>query len=631
MENIRLNFCALANQDITFKVYRSLVDNGSLTKIDDDYRTKLPSKDDEWPLYDISLKPKAGYESFEYHYSINPSFSEDFLFKLLMEKISSDWKECKYLFPENSKYKEIRFITASQKKGCTQIIVHPYYLKTERKLGFLFQHHFALSADEKFDRQTQILSYSLDNSGRPNVFIYRDKEAVIQEFITKKFEPFLNNNSLQIEGSFLNLPAKELAQKSYKVGKNQQSQSQFIGIKNSGPFLPVIESVQYLFLFSEKTRSLARDVYLGLTGKLFPGQFSGLFDLFSLPINKEIVNHHVIEVFDQKHLDDFGVQIDELKRQHSESKIMLIAILPKGFKGVEGIFDAYGYLKLLALKHGIYCQFVTEDTFFKKDQLKWSISNIALQIFSKLGGKPWLVKPAKNNCLILGLGSAHEEVEGEIKKFVAYTVCLDSSGDFKYIKPLSSSRDQNEYIRNLALSLEEILRAELDAHYTSFVLHLPSKIKREEIDAIKDVVKKIRNDNSCEVIVVKINTRHRFYGFGNHNTRVPYESSLIQLSQNQFLLWAEGRQHGKEVLHRVSEPLLIDFLEPPKSSESKFECLQDILNLTGANWRGFNSKAQPISILYSKLIADFMKEFSHLDECKDFSVLRAVSVAPWFL
>lgn len=630
MENIKLNFFALANQDDTFKVYRSLINNGSSTKIEGDYRTKLPSNG-EWFVYDISLNPKVSYETFECQYSINPIFSEYYLFNLLMEKISLGWTGCKYELSGNSKYKEIRFITDSQKKGCTQIIVHPYYLKIERKLGFLFQHHFALSADETFDRQTQILSYSLDNSGRPNVFIYRDKEAVIQEFITKQFEPFLNNSSLQIESSFLNLPAKELAKKSYKVGKNQYSQSQFIGIKNSGPFRPVIESVQYLFLFSEKTRSLARDVYLGLTGKLFPGQFSGLSDLFSLPINKDIVNHHVIDIFDQQHLDDFGVQLDKLKQQHSESKIMLIAILPKGFKGVEGVFDAYGYLKFLALKHGIYCQVVTEDTFFKKDQLKWSISNIALQIFSKLGGTPWLVKPAKNNCLILGLGSAHEEVEGKIKKFVAYTVCLDSSGDFKYIRPLSSSQDQNEYIRNLALNLENILRSELDAHYTSFVLHLPSKIKREEIDTIKDVVNKIRNDNSCEVIVVKINTWHRFYGFGNHNTRVPYESSLIQLSPNQFLLWAEGLQHGKEVLHRVSEPLFIDFLESPKSLESKFECLQDILNLTGANWRGFNSKAQPISILYSKLIADFMKEFSHLDECKDFSVLRAESVAPWFL
>jgi len=630
MENIKLNFFALTNQDDTFKVYRSLVNNGSMTKIESDYRAKLPFND-EWLLYDISLKPKSGYESFECRYSVNSIFSEYFIFNILIEKINSDWKECKYILSENSKYKEIRFITDSQKKGCTQIIVHPYYLKSERKIGFLFQHHFALSTNEKFDRQTQILSYSLDNSGRPNVFIYRDKEAVIQEFITKKFKPFLNNSSLQIESYFLNIPVKELSQKSYKVGKNQYSLSQFVGIKNSGPFRPVIESVQYLFLFSEKTRSLARDVYLGLTGKLFPGQFSGLSDFFSLSINKDIVNHHIVEIFDQTHLDNFCAQIDELKQQHPESKIMLIAALPRGFKGVEGVFDAYGYIKFIALKQGIYCQFVTEDSFFKKDQLKWSISNIALQIFSKLGGKPWLVKPAKNNCLILGLGSAHEEVEGKTKKHVAYTVCLDSSGDFKYIRPLSSSQDQNEYIKNLALSLEDILRSELDAHYTSFVLHLPSKIKREEINTIKNVVNKIRNDNSCEVIVVKINTWHRFYGFGNHNTRVPYESSLIQLSSNQFLLWTEGLQHGKEVLRRVSEPLFIDFIEPPKSMESKIECLQDILNLTGANWRGFNSKAQPISILYSKLIADFMKEFSHLEECKNFSVLRTESVAPWFL
>jgi hypothetical protein len=113
---------------------------------------------------------------------------------------------------------------------------------------------------------------------------------------------------------------------------------------------------------------------------------------------------------------------------------------------------------------------------------------------------------------------------------------------------------------------------------------------------------------------------------------VPYESSLLQLSRNTFLIWAEGLQYGKEVLHkRVSDPLHIEFLESPSSWESKLACLQDILNLTGTNWRGFNSKAQPISILYSKLIADFMKEFSHVVGCDDFSILRAESVAPWFL
>lgn len=634
MDKIKLNFVPLSRQNHVFQIYRFQVEEGSTTKDEDDYRTKLPENDggDDWPLYDISLKPKEGYETYDCKYSTNSYFSEHYLFNILKQKLMDGWEDCEYQVPQNSKYKEIKFIVASHTKGCTNIIVQPYFLKSENKIGFLFQHHFSLSPNEKLDRQALIESFSLDKTGRPNVFIYRDKQNVIQEFIKTQFKPFADRHSLEIDNAFIELPAKKLSLKSYIVGGGHISQSQFMGVKNSGPYRLIDESVRYLFLFSEKTRSLARDVYLGLIGKLFPGQFPGLLNMFKLPINKELVDHHVIKVFDQKSLDDFGNFIDKIKQKQPYTKIILIVVLPKGFKGVEGVFNAYGYMKFLALKHGVYSQVVTEDTFFRKDQLKWSISNIGLQTFCKLGGAPWLVKPAKSNCLILGIGSAHEKVKDKIKKFVAFTVCLDSSGDFKYIQPLSSSADENEYLESLRSSLEIIIRKELEENYKSFVLHLPFKIKKSEIDAIKKVVHTFREDSPCEVIVVKVNTKHRFIGFANHNTRVPYESSITQLSHNQFLMWAEGLQYGKEVLHkRVSEPLHIDFLEPPQTMESKWDCLQDILNLTGANWRGFNSKAQPISILYSKLIADFMKEFSHLDGCRDFTILRAVSVAPWFL
>lgn len=633
MDKIKLNFIPLSKQNHGFKVYRTPVDEGDTIKDEDDYRAKLPENGgNKWSLYDISLKPKKGYETYDCEYTSNGYLSEYYLFNILKKKLMDAWEDCEYQVPQNSKYKEITFIVASHTKGCTNIIIQPYFLKSENKIGFLFQHRFSLSPSENYDRQTQIESYSLDRAGRPNVFIYRDKQNLIQEFIKTKFKPFADRHSIEIDSSLIDLPAKRLSLKSYVVGRGQISQSQFMGVKNYGPYRLIDEKVKFLFLFSEKTRSLARDVYLGLIGKFFPGQFPGLSNMFKLPINKEIVDHHVIKAFDQKSLDDFGDLIVKIKKKQPGTKIMTIVVLPKGFKGVEGVFDAYGYLKFLALKHGVYSQVVTEDTFFRKDQLKWSISNIGLQTFCKLGGAPWLVKPAKSNCLILGIGSAHEKVEDKIKRFVAYTVCLDSSGDFKYIQPLSSSVNENEYLESLRSNLEVIIRKELEERYQSFVLHLPYKIKKSEINAIKKVVHTFREDSPCEVIVVKVNTKHRFLGFANHNTRVPYESSITQLSFNQFLLWAEGLQYGKEVLHkRVSEPLHIDFLEPPQSLESKWDCLQDILNLTGANWRGFNSKAQPISILYSKLIADFMKEFSHIDGCKDFTILRTVSVAPWFL
>jgi len=388
-----------------------------------------------------------------------------------------DWKGCKYRVPENTKYKEIKFIVTPRTKGSTNIIVHPYFLKSDKKLGFLFQHHFSLFPDKKYDRQAQVESLSLDNTGRPNVFIYRDKQDLIQEFLRTQFKPFADRNSIEIDGALIELPTKRLSIKSYIVGRGHISQSQFMGVKSSGPYREIEENVKYVFLFSEKTRSLARDVYLGLIGRLFPGQFPGLLKMFKLPINKDIVDHHVIKTFDQNSLNEFGNLIAETKQKNTDTKIMVIVVLPKGFKGVDGVFDAYGYIKYLALKHGVYSQFVTEDTFFGKGQLKWSISNIGLQTFCKLGGAPWLVKPAKSDCLIMGIGSAHEKLENKIKKYVAYTVCLDSSGDFKYIEPLSSSTNENEYLETLCSNLELIIRKELKEKYRSFVLHLPYKIK----------------------------------------------------------------------------------------------------------------------------------------------------------
>ena len=540
MDKIKLNFIPLSRQNQGFQVYRAPVEEGDTRKDEDDYRTKLPGNDgNKWSLYDISLKPKEGYETYYCEYTSNGYLSEYYLFNKLKQKLLDGWEDCEYQVPANSKYKEITFIVASHTKGCTNIIIQPYYLNSEKKIGFILQHRFSLSPEKIFDRQTQIESFSLDRSGRPNVFIYRDKQNLIQEFIRTSFKPFADKHSMEIDSSLIELPAKRLSLKSYIVGKGQISQSQFMGVKNSGPYRLIDANVKYLFLFSEKTRSLARDVYLGLTGKLFPGQFPGLPKMFKLPINKEIVDHHVIKTFDQKSLDDFGDLVVKIKQKQPDTKIMMIVALPKGFKGVDGAFDAYGYLKFLSLKHGVYNQVVTEDTFFRKDQLKWSISNIGLQTFCKLGGAPWLVKPAKSNCLILGIGSAHEKVEDKIKKFVAYTVCLDSSGDFKYIQPLSSSVDENKYLESLRSNLEVIIRKELEERYQSFVIHLPYKIKKSEINAIKKVVYTFREGSPCEVIVVKVNTKHRFLGFTNHNTRVPYESSIAQLSFSQFLLWAE--------------------------------------------------------------------------------------------
>lgn len=634
MDDIALNFVPLKEQSRSRVLYRRRVEDGSKPKAEDDFRASLPETHgyEEWITFDICSFEKDGYERYEYDFSLNQNLSVHLIYVDICNHLKSANAKNYYLSSKAISLKEICFIVKGFVEGNSEISVRPYFLREKSLYGFLLEHRFSLAKDQQFNRQTQILSLSLDKSGKPNIYFYRDKKHILDNFSSQSLASILEPVGFGIESSFSALTAKSLDYKTYLVGAEHTSRSQFVGIKNYGPYRSVSEKVRYLFVFSERTRSLARDIYLGLSGKLFPGQFSGLADMFALPIPKDSVEHKLVPDFDSDSIREIEQEVLKLQAQFREEKIMVIAVLPRGYKGVDAAFDAYGHIKLIALKTNIYCQVVTEDTFFKRDQLKWSISNIGLQVFSKLGGAPWLVKPAKNNCLIFGLGSVQERQSGSTVKYSAYTVCLDSSGDFKYIKPLSSSSDEQNYLINFRKGLNQVLSSEIGEKYRTFVLHIPYKISKSEIDAIKDVVRSIRKEKDFEIVVIRINTKHKFLGFSSHNTCVPYESTFVQISKNEFLLWAEGLQHGKEVLHRrVSEPLYINFIESQENWESKRECLQDILNLTGANWRGFNSKAQPISILYSRLIAKFMKEFSHLENVSDLSIVSAESTAPWFL
>ena len=634
MDDIQLNYFPLEVQGQSISVFRKRVGDGSQVRNDEDYRVNLPvnPEDEKWKIYDVSLSDKEGYESFDCDYLLNSVLTVHVIYCQLLNSLESLGGIDYYLPKYNAiSRKDIYFRYKKYNEGFSEIVVSPYFLKEKGLYGFLFEHRFSLNEGQPFNRSTQMLSFSLDKSGRPNVYFYKDKKSEICGFMETTFRKLVADVGLGIDKDFCWIDTNNLDVKTYLVGRGSEARSQFMGIKSNGPYRPIDENVRYLFVFSERTRALARDIYLGLVGKLFPGQFPGLKSMFSLPIEKGIVDHFLVVDFDKPSLDGLNEKITDLKTSYPDHKIIMLPVLPKGFKDVEAAFDAYGNLKVMALKEGVYCQVVTEDTFYKKDQLKWSISNIGLQVFSKLGGAPWLVKPAKSGCLIFGLGTVQERTDRTVNKYTAYTVCLDSSGDFKYIKPLASSGDETSYLDNLKASLKEVLSSELGDQYRSIVLHLPYKISRKEIGVIRSVVKEIRDDD-FEVIVIRINTKHKFLGFSSHNTCVPYESSFAQLSKTEFLLWAEGLQYGKEVLHkRVSEPLYIEFLESQESWDTKRDCLQDILNLTGANWRGFNSKAQPISILYSRLIAKFMKEFSHLESVDDMDIVSAESVAPWFL
>lgn len=55
--------------------------------------------------------------------------------------------------------------------------------------------------------------------------------------------------------------------------------------------------------------------------------------------------------------------------------------------------------------------------------------------------------------------------------------------------------------------------------------------------------------------------------------------------------------------------------------------LEDISNLAGANWRGFNAATRPVSVFYCKIVGEFIKEFTKLG----LPVPSIKEFMPWFL
>jgi hypothetical protein len=158
-------------------------------------------------------------------------------------------------------------------------------------------------------------------------------------------------------------------------------------------------------------------------------------------------------------------------------------------------------------------------------------------------------------------------------------------------------------------------------------LHLPFKIKKDEIKALSAAAQSVKE---LQFTAIKINTDNKFFGFSSHNTFVPYESNFIKLAKDQYLVWFEGLQFGREVVDkRLANPVHIEFLNLDKErQQDEKSFLQDVLNLSGANWRGFNAKAIPISIYYSQIIASYMEAFEGL---AGFDEQSLSNETPWFL
>jgi hypothetical protein len=636
MANIRLNILPIFESDFSFKVFRKLKQEED-TKEDAIYFYHLPEDSDltKRKGYWVSFLPREGFEEFENHSFYAIGLTKRFLTEQLLNTLTIKGCPLPYNVYRRFTEEKIEFTIHEFTKGKQIIYLSPFYFEEQKRFGFIIDFRFSRNKELQFDKEVQVLSLSLDSQGRSNKNYYSDKFRLIQSFLDKVYSNIQiiregENNLLHIENELIETPVFQLNKKEYIFSNKSTANSQFQGIRNYGPLQKIDKEILFVFIFEDRFKSFANELYLSLTGKSNPGTFPGFEQMFGVVLNTSNVKQIKIEGFSNEQLLSI---VDKVKTyQEAEPNKKVIGIYIEDYAiDTEDIVASnhYYFMKYNFIKNNLPLQVVNYRKLSEKNSLKWSTSNVALAMFAKMGGIPWVVKPSNNNCLILGVGSSHKRNEetGEITKYFAYTVCLDSSGLYKTLEVLADETSETNYLQKLKSNLIKLLKDSRMSDYKTCVLHLPFKIKQNEISAISEAIKQI---DDIEFVAIKVNLDNKYFGYSFHNTFVPYESSFVKLSRNEYLVWFEGLLYGKEVVDkRLANPVHIQFLNLGNQKgfdERKY--LQDVLNLSGANWRGFNAKSIPISIYYSQIIAKYSEAFEKIDGYEENSISDD---KPWFL
>lgn len=277
---------------------------------------------------------------------------------------------------------------------------------------------------------------------------------------------------------------------------------------------------------------------------------------------------------------------------------------------------------------GVPTQMVTSELLSDERQFGWSVANIGLASFAKLGGVPWTVEaPEAEHDLVIGIGCCELASEGQRKRSFGYAVSFISNGVYRQLWSFTPTADSDTYQQRLRDAVLGALSEDLDAPPRRVVLHLAKSTGAREIDAVSDAI--AQAGVSVPVAYLRLDDSS-LWDLADTSTQkfIPTKGTVVRLGDRRALLQPEGESN----LSPPNGPLLVAL---DRRSTVKPEDFDDLIaqtfRLAHANWRGFNARAKPATLVYGEQLANLV---GHLTDVKTWNpdLLRsALKTRPWFL
>jgi len=321
----------------------------------------------------------------------------------------------------------------------------------------------------------------------------------------------------------------------------------------------------------------------------------------------------------------------------------IVVILPGDMAPV------YYRLKAYLINSNITSQFIRYDRYDRLSQrnIRFYTDNLVVQLFSKLGGRPWVLSmdPEKGSDIIIGTGATR--ISKENLFCFAMIFRRDGTMMWNEISPIVNKEKYLRHLKEIIIkTVKDFKKKNPDWRVEKLTLHISSKrpkISGGETEILESTIEELKEQNliseNVKFSILHINETHPYWLMGDPNNRYhPYEGIKVKLSSKRYLITISQPQQGRYELEmpKPIKPLSVEIVKHNWTEEDFYQCSKEVIDevyfLSKMNWRGFRGRNLPVTVNYPKLVARIIANINFYDGHRiNTEGNRQLQISPWFL
>lgn len=251
-------------------------------------------------------------------------------------------------------------------------------------------------------------------------------------------------------------------------------------------------------------------------------------------------------------------------------------------------------------------------------------NNVALNVYSKLGGTAWTIEKAEKDIpeLVIGIGST---TDASGTRIIGFANVFDHNGTY-IVGDCSQLSTKENYAKNLEAYLIKVIKQAIETKGITpkqrlrLLFHLfKGAAEKYELTAIRNALKKF-SAYSIQCGIAHLSYNHNLRMYLDGGKKQPQRGTFVQISTLQGLLHLGG----------CGETPLLVRLDKRADYKDIYATTKQILFFCHLSYRGFKPASKPVTITYPSLMAKMVSELRQLSEW-DPDILNTLSDKLWFI